>query len=190
MTYICLIRHGETEWNSLGKIQGRTDIPLNDNGIRQAEQCRDYLKSLDWDLIITSPLLRAKETAAIINQAVNLPMIVMEEFMERSFGDAEGKTKEERQLLYPNMEYPNEESKDVLEERLRVGLAYILQTYPQKRILLVAHGAVIHTILRILSNEEITLENTYLTNACLSNIHYRDQKWAIKDYNIVTHLQL
>ena len=190
MTNICLIRHGETEWNSLGKIQGRTDIPLNANGIRQAEQCRDYLKESKWDLVITSPLRRAKETASIINEALTLPLVEMAEFMERSFGDAEGKTKEERQALYPNMIYPNEEPYSELEARLKAGLAYILQSYPEHNILLVAHGAVIHTILRILSNEEITLDNTYLTNACISNIHYTGLQWAIKDYNIVAHLQV
>ncbi|MEK4668771.1 histidine phosphatase family protein [Niallia sp. FSL R7-0271] len=190
MTNICLIRHGETDWNSLGKIQGRTDIPLNSNGIRQAEQCRDYLKETSWDLIITSPLMRAKETAAIINESLNLPIVEMAEFIERSFGDAEGKTKEERQVLYPDMLYPNAEPYWELAERLKQGLADILQSYPQQKVLLVAHGAVIHTILRILSNEEITLDNTYLTNACISNIHYKDSKWAIKDYNIVTHLQV
>lgn len=48
MTKICLIRHGETDWNVRGKIQGKTDIPLNENGIMQAKQCRDYLDGSDW----------------------------------------------------------------------------------------------------------------------------------------------
>lgn len=62
-TSICLIRHGETDWNVLGKVQGRTDIPLNSTGIVQAEKCAELLKLSKWDVIITSPLKRAKETA-------------------------------------------------------------------------------------------------------------------------------
>jgi uncharacterized phosphatase len=75
VTYLCLVRHGETDWNSLGKLQGRADIPLNKIGVLQAEECRDVLKSSKWDVIITSPLKRAKETAEIINKEQNLLLL-------------------------------------------------------------------------------------------------------------------
>ncbi|WP_445489359.1 histidine phosphatase family protein [Niallia sp. 03133] len=188
MTNICLIRHGETDWNALGKIQGKTDIPLNEKGIKQAENCRDHLKGSNWDIIVTSPLKRAKETAMIINGALNLPLVEMEEFMERSFGDAEGKTREEREILYPDLEYPNQESREELMNRISRGLEKVVLSYPEKNVLLVAHGAVIHTLLSTLSENQITLENTYLMNACISNIHYKEKKWTIKDYNLVDHL--
>ena len=68
MTKLCLVRHGETDWNSLGILQGRKDIPLNDTGILQAEECRELLKSTNWDVFITSPLKRTMETAEIINK--------------------------------------------------------------------------------------------------------------------------
>ncbi|MFT8319803.1 MAG: histidine phosphatase family protein [Bacillus sp. (in: firmicutes)] len=188
MTNICLIRHGETDWNSLGKIQGKTDIPLNENGIKQAKNCRDHLKGTDWDLIVTSPLKRAKKTATIINEALELPLVEMEEFMERSFGDAEGKTREERERLYPDLQYPNQESRSDLINRIMCGLEKVVEEYPEKNVLLVAHGAVIHTLLNTLSENQITLDNTYLMNACLSNIHYKDSKWTVSDYNLVDHL--
>lgn len=63
---ICLVRHGETDWNKVGKIQGHTDIELNENGIRQAYACAEYLNNAPFELIITSPLKRAKQTAEII----------------------------------------------------------------------------------------------------------------------------
>lgn len=69
---ICLVRHGETEWNSEGILQGKTDIPLNDLGIQQAEECADYLSQFQWDVVITSPLKRAKQTAEIINKKINV----------------------------------------------------------------------------------------------------------------------
>lgn len=188
MTNICLVRHGETDWNVLGKIQGKTDIPLNDTGVKQAQQCRDYLRDSHWDVVVTSPLQRAKKTAMIINEALQLPLVEMEEFMERSFGDAEGKTREERELLYPDMNYPNQEPREKLVERLMTGLGKILLAYPEQNVLLVAHGAVIHTLLNTMATDLITLDNTYLMNACISNIHFKDKQWHVKDFNLTQHL--
>ncbi|WP_312095677.1 histidine phosphatase family protein [Niallia sp.] len=187
MTNICLIRHGETDWNATGKIQGKTDIPLNENGKKQARQCRDYLEGTDWDVIVTSPLKRAKQTALVINESLQLQVIEMAEFMERSFGDAEGKTREERALLYPDQQYPNQESREELVKRIMNGLEKILSLFPNKKVLLVAHGAVIHTLLTVVSEEQLTIEK-YLLNACISNIHYKEKKWAVQDYNLVDHL--
>ena len=59
MTYISFIRHGETAWNTAGRLQGRTDIPLNQNGELQAKACGTFLNPNDWDIIITSPLKRS-----------------------------------------------------------------------------------------------------------------------------------
>jgi len=187
MTKICLIRHGETDWNAMGKIQGKTDIPLNENGKRQAQQCRDYLKDSDWDIIVTSPLKRAKQTAFIINEALQLQVVEMAEFMERSFGDAEGKTREERAILYPDQQYPNQESREELVNRIMNGLEKILVQFPDQKVLLVAHGAVIHTLLTVVSEDQLTIEK-YLSNACISNIHFKEKKWVVEDYNLVDHL--
>lgn len=187
MTKICLIRHGETDWNAMGKIQGKTDIPLNENGKRQAQQCRDYLKDSNWDIIVTSPLKRAKQTAFIINEALQLQVVEMAEFMERSFGDAEGKTREERAILYPDQQYPNQESREELVNRIMNGLEKILVQFPDLKVLLVAHGAVIHTLLTVVSEDQLSIEK-YLSNACISNIHFKEKKWVVEDYNLVDHL--
>ncbi|MCB5238438.1 MAG: histidine phosphatase family protein [Niallia nealsonii] len=187
MTKICLIRHGETDWNAMGKIQGKTDIPLNENGKRQAQQCRDYLKDSNWDIIVTSPLKRAKQTAFIINEALQLQVVEMAEFMERSFGDAEGKTREERAILYPDQQYPNQESREELVNRIMNGLEKILVQFPDQKVLLVAHGAVIHTLLTVVSEDQLSIEK-YLSNACISNIHFKEKKWVVEDYNLVDHL--
>ncbi|WP_371931551.1 histidine phosphatase family protein [Bacillus sp. MMSF_3328] len=86
MTEICLVRHGQTDWNAEGRIQGRTDIELNEMGVRQAAACRDHLANENWDIIISSPLQRARQTAEIINQNIQKPLVLMEEFIEKSFG--------------------------------------------------------------------------------------------------------
>ncbi|MCI4128132.1 histidine phosphatase family protein [Bacillus haynesii] len=188
MTAICLIRHGETDWNALGKLQGRTDIPLNETGKKQAKETGAFLKGSDWDVIITSPLRRAKETAEIINQYLGLEIIEMEDFIERNYGDAEGMPFEERTRLYPDKEYPNQESKEALAERLMAGIQKVSERYPDKKVLIVAHGAAIHALLSKISNGNINLENTKLVNACLSNIKFHENKWHVKDYNLSHHL--
>lgn len=188
MTSICLIRHGETDWNSLGKLQGRTDISLNNNGILQAKECSQFLKGFQWDAIITSPLKRAKETAEIINNDLSLPLIEMDEFIERSFGDAEGMTIEERLATFPNRNYRGQESRKSLNKRIISGINAINQEFVNKKVLLVAHGAVINTILAEFSNGEIGSGKTKLINGCISNIEFIQDKWKINDYNQVKHL--
>ena len=121
MTELCLVRHGETDWNSLGKLQGRKDIPLNNNGILQAEECREFLKTTHWNVIITSPLKRAKETAEIINNEIKSPIIEMVEFIERDYGDAEGMTVTERLTAFPNKNYPNQDDRRTLTKRVIYG---------------------------------------------------------------------
>ncbi|MFC4403945.1 histidine phosphatase family protein [Gracilibacillus xinjiangensis] len=188
MTTVCLVRHGETDWNAAGRIQGATDIPLNESGKQQARECRDHLQADSWDVLITSPLSRAKKTAEIINEALQLPLIEMNDFAERSFGEAEGLTVEERKHRFPDGNYPNQETRTALNERVLKGMARIQQTYPGKKILLVAHGAVINAILSIFSEGEIGAGKTLLMNACLNNIEYAEEKWKIHNYNVIDHL--
>lgn len=183
-----MIRHGETDWNAKGKLQGRTDIPLNETGILQAEECSEFLKSSQWDVIITSPLQRAKQTAKIINKNANVPVIEMEEFLERDYGDAEGMTYEERTFKFPDRIYPNQEERTSLNNRIIEGIEKINQRYEDNKILLVAHGAVINAILATLSNGKIGSGKTKLINACISTIYLQQEKWSIKDFNQISHL--
>ena len=188
ITLICLVRHGETDWNVLGKLQGRTDIPLNESGILQAEECSEFLKSLQWDVIITSPLKRAKQTAEIINKNLNLSLIEMKDFLERDYGKAEGMLLEERIAAFPKKSYPVQEDRLTLNNRVMLGIQEIHQRYAGSNILLVAHGAVINAILADLSKGKVGSEKTELKNACISNIHYHQDRWRIKDFNQISHL--
>lgn len=188
MTMICLVRHGETDWNAQGKIQGRTDIPLNELGKQQAKECRDFLSQSNWDVIISSPLKRAKQTAEIINEGLHIPLIEMEEFQERSFGDAEGMPLDERIRKFPDRNYPNQEERSDLQARLLKGIKQIHSTYRDKKVLLVAHGAVINAILSMFSKGEIGSGKTSLINACISTVQFLEDKWNIIDYNQVSHL--
>ncbi|TWT09336.1 histidine phosphatase family protein [Planomicrobium sp. CPCC 101079] len=187
MTKICLVRHGETDWNTQGRLQGSMDIPLNANGIMQAKACGEHLKEASWDFVITSPLQRAKNTAEIINGKLDVPLIVMEEFMERHFGDAEGMTLHDRRAIFPDKKYPNQEPMNVFKQRLMSGIQKIEQQFSESHVLLVAHGAVIDAILSAFSLEE-KAGYTSLENGCISHIHYGERGWQVKGINQIEHL--
>ncbi|GAB6453653.1 MULTISPECIES: histidine phosphatase family protein [Bacillus] len=189
MTVICLVRHGETDWNSVGRLQGREDIPLNEKGKKQANDCGLHLSKKEWDVIISSPLKRAKETAKIINIHTKILIeIEMREFVERDFGKASGLTVEERTKLYPNQKYEGQEEKEILIQRIITGLEKIQTCYKDRNIIVVAHGAVINAILAYLSKGEIGSGKTVLRNACISHIYNKENQWNIHTYNQISHL--
>ena len=104
---IFVTRHGQTNWNFLGKIQGKTDIELNETGKLQAKETGEKIKEEKIDLIIASPLKRARETAEIINSNFGVQILEDERLMERGFGKSEGLTKVERSEL--KVEHPEVE---------------------------------------------------------------------------------
>lgn len=114
----------------------------------------------------------------------------MRQFIERSFGDAEGMTVEARLSKFPDLQYTNQESKEDLRVRVMNGLHKIQKERKESTIVLVAHSAVINSILAILSNGEIGSGKTQLANACLSTIYYNEGIWKIKNYNQVEHLKV
>ncbi|MGE7622575.1 histidine phosphatase family protein [Viridibacillus sp. NPDC096237] len=188
MTEICVVRHGETDWNTLGKLQGVTDVPLNNRGIQQAKECGVFFKNANWSAIFTSPLSRAKRTAVIINEQLHIPLIEIEAFKERSFGDAEGMDIEERIKVFPNKQYSNQESLDVLLARLRNGIVDIHEQYRNDKVILVAHGAVIHALFTLLENGDTFPQEVRLTNAGISYISIQDDRWLLGDFNQSAHL--
>ena len=90
---IYVTRHGQTDWNVQKKVMGRCDEPLNETGLQQAEETRNNLLNTKIDIIICSPLQRAKQTADVINKGRNIPIIYDDRIVERDFGEFEGKQK-------------------------------------------------------------------------------------------------
>ncbi len=88
MLYI--MRHGKTEWNEKHKLQGRTDIPLNETGRKMAQNAAKEYSNFNFDVVYCSPLCRAKETAEIICKNRNIPIMVDERLTEMGFGIYEG----------------------------------------------------------------------------------------------------
>jgi hypothetical protein len=84
------VRHGQTDWNKVGRIQGDTDIPLNLTGLAQARGAAQLIDGVQVDLIVSSPLRRAVATAHILADATTCPVVIDEGLKERSFGAYEG----------------------------------------------------------------------------------------------------
>ena len=144
MLYV--VRHGETDWNKEKLTMGRKDVPLNDKGREQAIKTRENLYDVDIDLIICSPLLRAKETAKIIKKHRNIDIKIDERLIERGLGDLEGKpyTGDNDRLWDINInikEYNIEPMRD-LRDRVDEFLNYIQENYKNKNILVVTHGGI------------------------------------------------
>ena len=85
-----LIRHGETDWNKQKRMQGQTDIPLNEYGRKLAHITAEAISDIDFDIVYSSPLIRAKETAEILTGGRNIHITTDERLKEISFGNDEG----------------------------------------------------------------------------------------------------
>lgn len=101
---LLLVRHGETEWNRVSRFQGGIDVPLNDNGRAQAQQACEFLKDVQIDFAVSSPMLRPKETAGIVlKQHPNVKLDLQEQFREIDHGLWEGKYESEIKQEYPEL---------------------------------------------------------------------------------------
>ncbi|MFR5951438.1 MAG: histidine phosphatase family protein [Clostridia bacterium] len=141
---IYVTRHGQTDWNVQGKTQGRADIELNEVGIKQAKQTKEELKNIDIDLIICSPLKRAKKTAEIINEGRNIPIIFDDQIIERNFGEFEGE-KIKFDEFWDYNAHPRYQRAETIQEiisRISNFLDKIKEEYKDKNVLLVTHGCV------------------------------------------------
>ncbi len=145
---LLLTRHGQTDWNVAGKVQGQTDIELNETGVIQAKVVGEKLSNEKIDVIISSPLKRAKKTAELIRGNRDIPILIDERITERSFGEHEGKTREEFNFseiwnYKLNKQYKEAESVRDLFTRVKGFLNKIKEEYNDKTVLIVTHGGVI-----------------------------------------------
>ena len=159
---IYLIRHGETDQNKCKCLQGRSDIELNEYGRELARKTAEGLKDIPFDIIFTSPLKRARETAEIIRGKREIPLVLEERIQEISFGEYEGLCYGKENYSIPDKDFMNFFNKpqdyktppggESLEEVItRTGefLQEILQkeAYKDKNILLSTHGCALKACL-------------------------------------------
>ena len=193
---IFFVRHGQTDWNTLAKVQGTTDIPLNETGMKQAEQLCETLMSEDISLrkVYTSYQKRAVKTAEVVSEKYRIDYEIVQGLEEMNLGAFEGHTWDEIHRLYPaelekwieNKRYnktPNGESYQLVLERLYKALDYILdlekkENVSDSNILIVTHGAVIMCLLAIQRNVPfeqaytIEIENAKPIEFSMENLAY------------------
>jgi len=154
VTTLLLVRHGETDWNREGRWQGHSDTHLNESGRAQAERVARELDGLD--VVYSSDLARARETAEIIAARSGLPVRFDMRLRERSFGAWEGLTADEiesdfrdahlRWLAGEGPGADDAEPFDAFGQRVREALGEILERHPDETVLVVAHGGTIRVI--------------------------------------------
>lgn len=149
MTLFYLVRHGETDWNLQHRVQGSSDIPLNETGRRQANHTARLLARRSFDAIYTSPLSRASETASIVAEHLGLGQpIDADAFVERNYGDAEGLTRKAIDARWGvNSPVPGQESRRSVQDRVVAALHRLAEGNHGKHFIVVTHGGVIRSML-------------------------------------------
>lgn len=156
-TELYLIRHGETDWNLQHRIQGLTDIPLNETGRQQAHAAGRLLAGRGFDGVYCSPLSRARETATIIADELGLPAPgIVDALVERDYGDAEGLTFAEVDRNYPDRAIvPGQETREAVAERVLPALHGLAAAHPDESLLVISHGGAIRSVLTSVQPEVV-----------------------------------
>ena len=144
------VRHGQTNKNIYGLVQGQTEADLNEYGIKEAEKLQPLVKSLDIDVVISSPLRRAKDTAKIITNN-ELPINIDDRLIERDWGMCEGANIDEVDTVncwnfYLNSDANGIEKVQDLLKRISEFIEDIKVKYKDKKVLVVTHSAILRAI--------------------------------------------
>lgn len=170
MMKIYFIRHGETDWNIVKRLQGATDIPLNENGEELAKKTFEGMKDIAFDMIFTSPLKRAYRTAELVRGERDIPIITDERIREICFGDYEGLVSKSEGYSIPDPDFkffftktdcyktpPNGEPIASLLARTKKFLEELKtrEDLKDKTILVSSHGAAVRALLSNIENCDI-----------------------------------
>ena len=203
ITKLCLIRHGETDWNAERRLQGHTDIPLNARGVLQARQMAQALKNINlrFDVLYTSDLKRAADTADAVVKIFGVEAQVDSNLRERHFGALQGLSIAEAPLLQPDiwqahiardLEHNLGGGESIGQFALRVqgALDRILAKHAGKTILLVSHGGTLDMMYRIASKQSLSAEKiASVPNASLNWIIHSQGAWMVGQWADTQHLE-
>lgn len=199
---IIAIRHGETAWNVLGRIQGHTDIGLNDQGRAQAQQVAQALAGETLDAVYSSDLLRAWETAQAIAAAAQVPLHAESGLRERCFGSFEGSSFAEIAVQQPEAAAlwrkrdpafappGGGESLLQLQARIQEAVQRVAAAHVGGHIVLVAHGGVLDMLYRLATRQHLQAPRTWaLPNAAVNRLLWTpDSGLMLVGWGDVQHL--
>jgi len=183
VTHLVLVRHGQTDWNVERRIQGTSDIPLNDTGRRQAREAAKLLRREHWDAIVSSPLSRARETAEILSAELGLGEVeLVDALQERNYGAAEGLTGAEAEERYQGR-VPGRESPQEVLDRVHPALVALAEEHPGKAVLVVSHGGVIGTLVRDATSHAWPEPGQLIPNGSHHRFAYQDGEIGLVEFN-------
>lgn len=201
VTRIIAIRHGETAWNVDTRIQGQLDIPLNDTGRWQAERLARALAAREAiDVVYTSDLLRAWETARPVAAATGAPLHTDEGLRERGFGSFQGKTFTEIEAAMPDEARrwrqrdpfwapPGGESLTAMRRRVIETLHALASRHVGEQIVLVAHGGVMDVLYRAATGQELQAPRTWLLgNTAINRLLWSPEGLSLVGWSDTSHL--
>ncbi|GAB3708721.1 histidine phosphatase family protein [Nocardiopsis oceani] len=199
-TRLVLLRHGQTPLSVERRFAGRGDIPLTDEGHAQAEAAARRLAGWGFDAVVSSPLLRTRQTAEYSARLLGLPMETDEGFVETDFGDWEGLTFAEarerapdqvsRWLADPETGPPGGESFAEVSRRVGKAREALLERHPGRRVLVVSHVTPIKVVVQQAMLAPVgALYRMHLDTACLTEVDcYADGPQVVRSLNDTAHL--
>jgi uncharacterized phosphatase len=165
VTSITLIRHGQTDWNLTGRIQGVTNNPLNATGRIQAETVAAMLTTPEWartwSRVVSSPLIRASETAEVIARVLDVPFEdQLLGLTERDYGEAEGAKVDDVRRPHPGHTFPQAEAASCVASRAFAVLEHLHEAHTGQDLIVVTHGGLLQALLnKIQGSPSISIEN-------------------------------
>lgn len=204
-TQVLFIRHGETDWNRIKRIQGHIDIPLATSGVEQAQRLAERLaiearEGSRLDAVYSSDLLRAQQTAQPFADVLGLSLQLNKGLRERNYGAFQGHDSDEIASRFPD-EYaqwqtrdpgfspPEGESQRVFYHRVLHAIEPIVAAHPDGRIAVVAHGGVLDCVYRFANGLPLDAPRTYaLLNTSVNLVDYEAGRATVVSWADVTHL--
>ncbi|ASF40334.1 histidine phosphatase family protein [Halobacillus halophilus] len=191
MTKIGLIRHGSTPWNKEKRAQGKSDIPLNQEGISDAEKLAERLHTEEWEVLYTSPLKRAAQTAQIISNRLGLEISYDIRLQEVDGGLIEGTTEEERIEKWGSGWRELDlgiEKKERIKERGMSVINELVKKNTGKNILVVSHGALISHLVSEL--DPVKIRKEHMKNTSITEVTLEQGQWSCELFNCTKHLEI
>ena len=186
MTTFTFVRHGETDWNAQRRIQGVTDIPLNETGRRQAAEAAEALALREWDGIVASPLGRARETAEIIAARLGLGELeLVPDLRERAYGEVEGLDHDQIRARFPDplAEVPGRERRSEVVARVLPALERLADEHPGQSLIVVSHGGVIGSMVRYITERALPQQGQLIANGSAHDFTVEDGHVSISEFN-------